>query len=55
MPANAKAITGAVISLLGSLAVAATDNAITLGEGIAAAFAAAVAFGAVYGIRNGEG
>ncbi len=52
MKTYAKAITSGVIALLGSLAVAAADNAITLGEGLAAAATAAAAFGAVYGIRN---
>ena len=55
MPTYAKAITAGVISLLGSLAVAATDNSITLGEALTATSFAAAAFGAVYGIRNGEG
>lgn len=52
MKTYAKAITGGVITLLGSLAVAAVDNAISLGEGMAALAAGAAAFGAVYGIRN---
>ena len=55
MPTFAKAITAAVISGLGSLAVAAVDNSIVLGEALTAASFAAAAFGAVYGIRNGEG
>jgi len=52
MKTYAKAITSGVIALLGSLAVAAADNAITLGEGLIAASVAAAAFGGVYGIRN---
>ncbi len=48
----AKAIVGAVVTLLSSLAVAAVDNSITLGEGIAALAAGAAAGAAVYGIRN---
>lgn len=52
MKPYAKAITGGVSTLLGSLAVAAVDNAISLGEGMAAAAAGAAAFAAVYGIRN---
>lgn len=52
MKTYAKAITGGVVAGLGSLAVAAADNAITLGEGLGAASVAAAAFAAVYGIRN---
>ena len=50
----AKAIIGGVVSLTGSLAVAAVDNAITLGEIMAAVAAAAAAVGAVYGVSNGK-
>ena len=52
MKTYAKAITGCVVAGLGSLANAATDNALTLGETLGAASVAAIAFAAVYGIRN---
>lgn len=48
-----KAWIAAVIALLGSLAVGAADNALTLAEWIAAASTAAVALGGVYGVSNG--
>jgi len=48
----AKAITGGVVALLSSLAVAAVDNSIALGEGVAALAAGAAAAAAVYGVRN---
>lgn len=54
MKLYAKAIIGGVVSLTGSLAVAAVDNAITLGEIMAAVAAAAAAVGAVYGVSNGK-
>ena len=55
MPTFAKAITAAVVAGFGSLAVAASDNSIVLGEAIGATSVAVAAFGAVYGIRNGKG
>jgi len=49
-----KAWIAGAIALLGSLAVGATDNSLTLAEWVAAASATAVALGAVYGVRNGD-
>lgn len=48
----AKAILAFLIAGSGSLAVAAVDNSITMGEGIVAASVALVALGAVYGVKN---
>ena len=53
MPTYAKAIVGAATAGLGSLVTALVDNSVTLAEGAAALLAALVAFGAVYGVRNG--
>ena len=47
------AIGGFFVAGLGALAVAAVDNSITLGEGVASLATAAAAAGAVYGIKNG--
>jgi hypothetical protein len=49
-----KAWIAGAIALLGSLAVGATDNVITLAEWIAALSATVVALGAVYGVRNAD-
>lgn len=49
-----KAWIAALIALLGSLAVGATDNSLTLAEWIAAASATAVALSAVYGVSNAD-
>lgn len=47
-----KAILAGLIALVGSLAVAATDNHITLAEWFVSAAAGLGAVGGVYGIRN---
>lgn len=47
-----KAIIAGVVALTGSLAVAAVDNAITLGEALVGLAATATAVGAVYGVTN---
>lgn len=47
-----KAILAFVVAGTGSLAVAAVDNSITLGEGLAALAVACAAGGAVYGVSN---
>lgn len=47
-----KAIGAFVVALLGSLAVGAIDNALTLGEALAALAAGSASAGAVYGITN---
>lgn len=47
-----KAVIGGIVALTGSLAVAAVDNAITLGEALVALATTAAAVGAVYGVTN---
>lgn len=47
-----KAVIAGVVALTGSLAVAAVDNAITLGEALVALATTAAAVGAVYGVTN---
>lgn len=47
-----KAVLAFVVTLTGTLGVAVTDNAITLGEAGVAVAAAFAAFGAVYGVTN---
>lgn len=52
MKTIAKAVLGGLISLGGALGTAAADGHISLSEGIIAATAGLVAFGAVYGVTN---
>jgi hypothetical protein len=50
-----KAIAAFLVSGTGALAVAAVDNAITLGEGAFVVAAAVASAGAVYGVNPGPG
>jgi len=52
MNAYAKAIAGAVVALVGGIAVGYVDDTLTKGEFWSAAAAATVAAGAVFGIPN---
>lgn len=49
---SAKAFLAFLVAGTGSLATAAVDNSITLGEGLVAAAAAIAAFALVYGVKN---
>lgn len=49
-----KAVMSGAIAGLGTLVTALVDNAVTLAEAAVVLFAVASAYGAVYGIRNGE-
>lgn len=55
MNTMAKAIYAFLSGGVGSLAVAAIDNGITLAEGLAAASVGLIAFGGVWGIKNALG
>lgn len=48
----AKAFLAFLIAGVGSLAVAAVDNGISLAEGLTAASVALIALGGVYGVKN---
>jgi hypothetical protein len=49
---QAKAIVAAVIAALSAGVPVCADGHVTLAEGVGVAFAAAVAYGGVFGIRN---
>lgn len=55
MSAYRKAILAGLVALVGALAVAATDNHLTLAEWLVSAASSLTAVGGVYGIKNTPG